>query len=150
MRVLIVDDERMRADGYVFFATFAAQGLRALGVDATAIVPLHRGYRFAGHTHLMLDDVGELIDTSEDGPLLRLVREADVIFLDHKMPKMYGDEMLRYWLENDINLDDKWVIGCSGSRQEYLHSRWSHLLESAWTSQFLQERLSKIHRGIKM
>ncbi len=46
------------------------------------------------------------------GPL-DAVREAEIIFLDHRMPRRNGEELLKFWKELGIDLSRTRIIGTS-------------------------------------
>ena len=101
MKILIVDDNAS-------FVEFATENLRIAGLDVDGILALQN------------------MRTIDDRPLseeaeLALVRNADVIFLDHNMPRMTGDVRLAYWKRKGIDFAGKRVVSVSSDRQTYLN-----------------------------
>ena len=116
MKILVIDDA-----GGGMFAGSAAKNMRDLGLDAKAMMP------FRQEMIELLDETGwRNSKPLTDEEVLDLVREADIIFLDHNMPCWTGEELLILW-RNTIDFSNKRVVGISGSRQPYVKEQFDGL-----------------------
>ena len=116
MKVLVIDD----ASGGMF-AGSAAQSMRELGLSATAMMPRH------GSMIELLDKTGWRNSKKlTDEEVLELVREADIIFLDHNMPIWSGEELLIRW-RSAMDFDKKRVVGISCDHQPYVEEQFDGL-----------------------
>ena len=100
MKILIVDD-------VYNFVKDATQRLCQEGLDVSGMV--------AGYKMKTLE--GKVI---ADEDVLRLVNDAEVVFLDHNMPRMNGEELLAHWKEQGVDMANKRVVGISSDHQKYL------------------------------
>ena len=133
LRVLIVDDD-------ISFATGVAKGLRGRGVCADAIMP--RSGRERPNLRLLSEDGSSISHGTDNGPALEIVRKADVIFLDHRMPTHTGEQMLDWWRSLGVDLESKRIVGTSsGGRHSYLDEHFDSLahIDSAMSFLGLQD-----------
>lgn len=94
MKILIVDDN-------YYFVKETTEKLRDSGLDVD---------KFVGGNEW-------------DELSIELVRNADVIFLDHNMPGKNGKEYLEYWTNQGIDMTNKRVVGISCDSQPYLREK---------------------------
>lgn len=130
MRVLIIDDDRR-------YCTSAAKILREYGIKADAILARGVDREDVLRLYLMDDDGQKPVPYPGIEPALEAVRAADVIFIDHTMPDMNGDEMLDWFRLQGINFDNTRLVSCSGGDQDYLKEQFCELLDITSTTEFL-------------
>jgi len=119
MKILVVDDSSQYVESVI-------RKLEKAGFNANGIVPSAYGIEMINKDELL---------TEED--VLALVRDADVIFLDHKMPKMNGGELLTYWEKKGVDFANKRVVGISSSNQPYLKEQFKNFDEVDCVKQLL-------------
>ncbi|MCX6743686.1 MAG: hypothetical protein NT116_05660 [Candidatus Parcubacteria bacterium] len=118
LKILVVDDVQLYVESVIC-------QLQESGLNASGIVP--------SSWCIMLPNGDPL--TEED--VLALVRDADVIFLDHSMPKMNGEEILAYWKEKGVDFSNKRVVGSSSGSQPYLKEQFKNLESVDCVKRFL-------------
>lgn len=126
MKVLIIDDE------WNLFVVRVVEALTAAKIDVTGCMETSET------TGRIINASGEQRCVSLD--VLALAREADVIFLDHNMCCMNGEELLRSWEIDGVDLAGKRIIGISSDSQPYLEERLgdpSMLFDAEWVKNFL-------------
>ena len=105
MRILIVDDERDFVERVV--TVLNEGGLHTVGLTQCYDTGRYKGVDSSGRG-LVGEDV------------LNLLLQTDVLFLDHRMSEMNGDEFLDYLRSRGVNLERIRVIGISSGDQPYL------------------------------
>jgi len=127
MNILVIDDITM-------VVMDVCEDLVKAGLRATGLVVGKEGSRvFDPETGF-----GHNAGFVEGSTILKVVEEADVIFLDHEMPSISGEEMLRWWKESGIDLSDKTIIGTSSLPQPYLDHKVVGGGGFVWTLQELE------------
>ena len=105
MKILVVDDN---AD----FIDNMWEGLQTSGLRVAYIIP--------GLNKMQVWGSSEFVSFKEDNNTLHIVKEADVIFLDHNMPNMKGDELVDFWKNHGVEIAGKRIVGISSDAQPYL------------------------------
>jgi CheY-like chemotaxis protein len=122
MKILIVNDSLALVMGMV-------ECLQQDGLDISGLIP----------------DEGRVYGSRKDPRTC--IEEADVIFLDHHMPVMNGDEWLKHW-KSQVDFSGKEVVGISnmyGSQRYLLRQIGS---EPGAIREHIHEVLAKKERGV--
>lgn len=73
---------------------------------------------------------------------LELIRQADVIFLDHFLDGFTGPELLLWLKKLGIDLTGKHIIGCWASPQDYLDWSFTSLQETSSVLYYIDDVLN--------